>query len=177
MGFSTAYVGERGGDRLRELVLAQTPLCVTAFGHYSADAVQTVCEMLTAPGNRIRKLDLATLAVSTLAGSGESGNADGPAADAPYAADGEGEGDWWPSSGYHAPEVLTLDGEPSDGESSDGEPKRKRGRAAGAGDRVAKGKVRRTSAKQIEEPLGVVRETDRIRNEMLRKILMPRRSG
>ena len=41
--------------------------------------------------------------------------------------------------------------EATGGESSDGEPKRKRGRAAGAGDRVAKGKVRRTSAKKIEE--------------------------
>ena len=49
---------ERGGCQLEEVVLAQTHLCVTAFGHYSIDAVQAICEMLMADGNRVRKLDL-----------------------------------------------------------------------------------------------------------------------
>ena len=49
---------ERGGCLLRELILSQTHLCVTAFGHYSTDAIQVLCEMLTAHGNRIKRLDL-----------------------------------------------------------------------------------------------------------------------
>ena len=49
---------ERGGCPLQELVLAQTHLCITAFGHYSVDAVHVLCEMLTKKGNVIRKLDL-----------------------------------------------------------------------------------------------------------------------
>lgn len=47
-----------GRCQLHELVLSQTHLCVTAFGHYSVDAVRELAAMLTTPGNQIRKLDL-----------------------------------------------------------------------------------------------------------------------
>ena len=47
-----------GACQLHELILSQTHLCVTAFGHYSVDAVRVLCAMLCTPGNCLRKLDL-----------------------------------------------------------------------------------------------------------------------
>jgi len=47
-----------GACHLHELILSQTHLCVTAFGHYSVDAVRVLCAMLCTPGNCLRKLDL-----------------------------------------------------------------------------------------------------------------------
>ena len=47
-----------GACQLHELILSQTHLCVTAFGHYSVDAVRVLCAMLCTSGNCLRKLDL-----------------------------------------------------------------------------------------------------------------------